>query len=75
MLNRQIRNAAPRIELVRRRKSICWTRGLAGGATATLITVRDVFFKLKIKRGEDASEEQPTAMLCTDKIGVLALPS
>jgi hypothetical protein len=73
MFNCQIGNAAPGIELVRRCKGLGRTSGLAGGAAATMVWLRRI--NIKLKRGVNRAEKQPTAMLAADQIAVLALPA
>ncbi len=73
VLDGQIRNAAPRIELVGRGER----RGRAdvetGAARAAVIDVGVV--ARQVERGEDRAEKQPRAELARHEVGVLALPA
>ena len=72
MLNRQIRNAPPRIQLIRRRKSLRRTdvqTSSAGPAMRSLGRVR-----FKIQRGEDRPKEHPVPQITPQQVGMLALP-
>ena len=73
MLDRQIRNAAPRIEPVRRGKRVGRAHVEAGLARAAVIDLGRV--RRKLERREDRAEEQPRAMLPRNQVGVLALPA
>ena len=73
MLDRQIGNAAPRIEPVGRRKGRRRADVEAGPAGAAMVGLRRV--RRQLERGEDRAEEQPRAEVARDEIGVLALPA
>ena len=73
MLDRQVGNAAARVEPVWRRKCACRTRVEAGAALAAMVRFRLVGRKLEIR--EDRAQEQPGAEIARHQIGVLALPT
>ncbi len=73
VLDRQIGDAASRIEPVRRRERGGRTNIEAGTAAAAMIGFRRV--RLQLERGEDRAEEQPGAELERYEVGVLALPA
>ena len=73
MLDRQIRDAAPRIELVGRRKRRCRTDLEAAPAGAAVIALGSIGFQREAQI--DLAEKQPGAELPRDQIGVLALPA
>ena len=73
VLDGQVGNAAPRIELVGRGEGVGRADVEAGAAGAAMIGVGVVARQLG--RGEDRAEEQPGAEFARDQIGVLALPA
>ncbi len=73
VLDGEIRNAAPRIELIRRGKRIGRTDVETRAATATVIARPIV--RGQINRGEYRAEKQPGAEFSRNQIGVLALPT
>ena len=73
VLDGEIRDAAPRIEPIGRRKRICRTDIKAGPARAAMVDLGRV--RLKLERAEDRAEKQPRAVLARHEIGVLALPA
>ena len=75
MLDREIGDAAPRIDPVRpderlRRAGVEAAR--AASRNAALVGRR---IGLELEAGQDHAEEQPAAMLAADEVGVLALPA
>ena len=73
VLDRQIRDAAPRIEPVGRRKRRRRAGIEAAPAGAAVIGLRGIGLELEAQI--DLAEEQPGAELPRDQIGVLALPA
>ena len=73
VLDRQVRDAAPRIEPVGRREGLGRADVEAGRARAAVIGLGVV--RRELERGEDRAEEQPRAVLARNEIGVLALPA
>ena len=73
MLDREVGNAAPRIEPERRREGIGRAGGEAGAAGAAARGVRHVGRELE--RGVERAEEEPASVRAADEIGVLALPA
>ena len=71
--DRQIGDAAPRIELVGGGQGICGAGGQAGCAAAAMIRVRRV--GRQVQGGEDFAEEKPGTMGAGDEVGVFALPA
>src|SRR5262249_28601887 len=73
VLDRQIRNAAPSIELVRRRESPRWADVEAGRAGAAMVALRRVGCKLE---GEvDLAEKQPRPEVAGNEVCMFALPT
>jgi hypothetical protein len=73
VLDRQVRDAASRIEPVGRGEGVGRARILARAARAAAIVVRRVGGERD--RAVDRAEEQPRAVLAADEVGVLALPA
>ena len=73
MLDRQIRNAAPRIETIRCRKSLCRADIETGAARAAMILLGSI--RREIERRENRTEKQPRAEFARNQIRVLALPA
>src|SRR5262249_32955218 len=72
VLDREIGNAAPRIEPVGLRKRRRWTDVEAGAALPAMVPFGRIRFDRK--RGEDRAEKQPRPVAARHQIGVLALP-
>ena len=73
VLDREIGDAAPRIELVGRRKGVASGRRRGRPGRAAMVGLGRVGRQLE--RGEDLAEEQPGAELARHQVGVLALPA
>ena len=73
VLDGEIGNAAPRIDLVGRGERARRTDVEAGVARAAMIALRRI--GLDLERGEDRAQEQPRAEFARHEIGVLALPA
>ena len=73
VLDREIGNAAPRVELIRRRKRARRTRVEAGAALSAMVRFRRVGRQVEVR--EDRAQEQPGAKFARHQIGVLALPA
>src|SRR5207302_5602748 len=73
VLDREVGDAAARIQPIWRRERRRRTYVEAGAAGATMIALGRVGRQLK--GGEDGAEKQPRAILARDEIGVLALPA
>ena len=73
VLDREIRDAAPGIELVRRRERVGRAHLQAGAAAAAMIGLRRIGRQREV--GEDLAEEQPGAEAARYQVGVLALPA
>ena len=73
VLDRQVGDAAARVEPVGRGKGRRRTDVEAGAADAAMIALGLVGRQVEI--GEDRAEEQPRAEFAADEIGVLALPA
>ncbi len=73
MLDREIGNAAPRIEVVGRGKSLGRANIDAGAAMPAMVFVLGVIGQFE--RREDRAEKEPRAVLARDEIGVLSLPA
>src|SRR5690349_10122782 len=73
MLDRQIRDAAPRIELIGGRKGICRAAIEAAPASTAMIFLPDIRFELEAQI--DLAEKQPGAVFARHEVRVLALPT
>ena len=73
VLDGEIGDAAPGIELVGRREGVGRADVQAGAAAAAVIALGRV--RLDPKVGEDLAEEQPGAEAARDQVAVLALPA
>ena len=73
VLDGEIRDAAPRIEPIRRRETR--RSGRRRGRRGRCRNDRAPARRRQIERGEDGAEEQPGAELERNQIGVLALPA
>ena len=73
VLDREIGNSEPRIDLVRRGKGIRRTDIQAVGTGAAAVRLRLV--RLQLQRREDRAEKKPGAEFARDQIGMLALPA
>ena len=73
MLDGEVRNAAPRIESIRRGKGRGRTGIEAGMATAA--TIRRRFVRRQVERGENGAEKQPRAEIVRHDVGMFALPA
>ena len=74
MLDRQVGDAAARIDPVGRRRSPASGRRRCSACSCrNAASARRV--RLQLERGVDDAEEQPAAMLAAEQIGVLALPA
>ncbi len=73
MLDGEIGNAAPRIELIGRRERVGRTDVETGAALPAMIALRRV--RLECQRREHRSQKQPGAEFAADQICVLALPT
>src|SRR5690606_16004883 len=73
VLDREVGNAAPRIDLIGRRKGVGRAAVEAGAARAAMVPLRAI--RLKLSFGEDRTKEQPGTELPADEIGVLSLPT
>ncbi len=73
VLDRQIGNAAPRVDLVGRGKGGGRAGVETGAAAPAMVGLRLVGRQVEI--GEDRAEKQPRAEIAADQIGVLALPA
>jgi len=73
VLDRQIGNACPGVELIGRGKGPGRAYILTGGTTAAKISSRRR--RLQFQCGIDSAEEQPAAVIAADDIGMLALPA
>jgi hypothetical protein len=73
MLDGEVGDAAPGIELEGRGKGPCRTDFEAAGAAAAPHGVRHV--GIEFERGVDRAEEQPAAVPAADEVGMLALPA
>ena len=73
VLDREVRDAAPGVELVRRGERVGRADVQAGAAAAAVIDLRRIGRKREV--GEDLAEEQPGAEAARYEIGVLALPA
>ena len=73
VLDREVGNAAPRIELVGRGERRGRADIEAGAATAAMVVLGRV--RRQVERGEDRAEKQPGAEFARDEVGVLALPA
>src|SRR5947209_12937326 len=72
VLDRQVGDAAPRIEPVRRRKSIGRARVEAAAALAAMVALGGI--RSERQAEIDLAKKQPGAELARHQIGVLALP-
>ena len=75
VLDRQVGNAAPRIDPVRRREGLRRAGVEAARAAAAMRPPCAARPGASSRRGVDHAEEQPAAMLAADEVGVLALPA
>ena len=73
VLDRQVGDAAPRIELVGRREGLGGADVEAGPAGAAMVALRRVGRKIEV--AEDGTEEQPRPEAPRHQVGVLALPA
>ena len=73
VLDRQVRDAAPRVEPIGRREGVGRAGLEAGAAGAAMVLLRRV--RLQGQGGEHRAEEQPRAVAARDEVGVLALPA
>ena len=73
VLDRQVGDAAARIELVGRGERLGRADVEAAAAGAAMIDLGRI--RLQLRRGQDGAEEQPRAELARHQIGVLALPA
>ena len=73
MLDRQVGNAAPRIQLERRRKGPGGAGVQTGGAAAAVVALGRV--GRQVQRGEDRAKEEPVPQFARQDVGVLALPA
>ena len=75
MLDRQVGNAAPRIDPVRPDERLCRAGVEAARARPAMLSVVGGDVRFQLQAGQDYAEEQPAAMLPADEVGVLALPA
>src|SRR5690606_9334144 len=73
VLDREVGNAAPRIEPIGRGEGLGGAGFLAGIARSAAILVRCI--GRKRQRGVERAEEQPVAMFAADKISMFTLPT
>ena len=73
MLDREIGDAAPGIQLIRRGKGVGRADIEAGTAGAAMVGFRIIGLEHRI--GEDGPQEEPIAKLAAEKVGMLALPA
>src|SRR3546814_4020501 len=73
MLDRQIGYAAPRIEAIGRGKGLRRAGVLAGAAAAAAVAPRPA--RNQIERRVDRAEKQPTALIASHHVRMLALPA
>ena len=73
VLDREVGDAAARVELVGRGKGVGRAGVEAGAARAAMVRFRRV--RRQFRGGEDRAEEEPRAEVAADEVGVLALPA